>query len=503
MSSKSSARSIAAVVLAAGKGKRLKSSVPKVLHPVAGRPLLWHAVRNALAAKPARLVFVLGAGGDRVEHEVGSWGLRVETMFVRQHEPLGTGHAVLAAERAVNRMDDVLVVGGDFDPVSQTDVRTLLRMHRRTGSAASILTADVEEPGGYGRIVRDGNRLVEIVEGTDAPRELLERHEVSALVFAFRRDDLYKALPLVGRENTQAEYYLNAVFSILIDKGERISAVKVDTGGMMGPNSRADLARLGALVRRRVNEEHMANGVTIVDPSTTYIDVDVRIGGDTTILPSTLLEGSTSIGRGSTIGPSTRIVDSRIGAEATVEFSVIEAARIGNRVTVGPFAHLRRDSVLRDGSVVGNFVEVKDSTIGEGAKAKHLSYVGNARVGRRANLGAGTVTVNYDGYRKYETVIEDEAKVGSDTMLVAPVRVGRGASTGAGSVITKDVPPGALAVERSEQRVVKGYRERKDAEHAAGSKAGGGTGKAERRSATKRGRSAGNSRGKGTHEGAR
>jgi bifunctional UDP-N-acetylglucosamine pyrophosphorylase / glucosamine-1-phosphate N-acetyltransferase len=468
VASTSSGRSVAAVVLAAGKGKRFRSSVPKVLHPVAGRPLLWHAVRNALAAKPSRLVIVVGNGAGRVEEAVRSWGLSPEPIFVDQGEALGTGHAVLAAERAVGRVDEVLVVGGDFDPIAPEDVRALLRMHRRTGSAASILTADVDAPGAYARIVRDGSRLLEIVEGTDAPSELLQRGEVSALVFAFRREDLYKVLPLVGRDNRQREYYLNAVFPILMDKGERVSAVKVETGGMMGANSRADLARLGALLRSRIADAHMASGVTIVDPTTTYIDAEVRIGRDTTLLPNTFIEGPTTIGSGSTIGPSVRVVDSRVGDGAVVEWSVVEHARIGDRATVGPFAHLRRDAVLKDGSLVGNFVEVKDSTLGEDAKAKHLTYIGNARIGRRANLGAGTVTVNYDGYRKHDTVIDDEAKIGSDTMLVAPVRVGRGASTGAGSVITKDVPPGALAVERSEQRIVPGYRARKDADHATG-----------------------------------
>jgi bifunctional UDP-N-acetylglucosamine pyrophosphorylase / glucosamine-1-phosphate N-acetyltransferase len=244
----------------------------------------------------------------------------------------------------------------------------------------------------------------------------------------------------------------------------------------------------------------MANGVTIVDPSTTYVDAEVRIGADATILPSTFLEGSTRVAAGATVGPSCRVVDSAIGREATVEFSVIEHARVGDRATVGPFAHLRRDAVLKDESLVGNFVEVKDSTIGEGAKAKHLTYIGNATIGRRANLGAGTVTVNYDGYRKHQTVIEDEAKVGSDTMLVAPVRVGRGASTGAGSVITKDVPPGALAVERSDQRIIEGYRSRKDAEHAARQAA---LSPADRRRGKAAGSSAAKAEGKGSHEGAR
>jgi bifunctional UDP-N-acetylglucosamine pyrophosphorylase / glucosamine-1-phosphate N-acetyltransferase len=457
-------RSLTAVVLAAGKGKRLKSSVPKVLHPLCGRPLLWHAVQNALAARPARLVFVVSNGSDRVREEVASWGLRVPVTFVDQGEPLGTGHAVMVAEQAVGRADEVLVVGGDYDPVTPTDVRQLVRVHRRTSSAASILTADVDEPRGYARIVRDGTRLVEIVEGTDASAELRKVREVSALVFMFRRKDLFAALPLVGRENNQHEHYLNEVFPILLDKGERVSAVKADTGGLMGSNSRADLAALGALVRSRINAAHMANGVTIVDPAVTYIDVGVRIGADTVIRPLTFLEGDTRIGAACSLGPSTRIVDSRVQDGATVEASVVKGARIGRDATVGPYTHIRPGTVLGPRAKAGSFVEIKGSTVGEGSKVPHLSYVGDATVGEDVNVGAATVTANYDGYAKHRTVIEDDVRIGSDTMLIAPVRVGKGAVTGAGSVITKDVPPGALAVERSEQRIVEGYRERKDAE---------------------------------------
>ena len=459
-------RSLTAVVLAAGKGKRLKSSMPKVLHPLCGRPLLWHAVQNALAARPDKLVVVVSNGSDRVREEVGSWGLRVPVVFVDQGEPLGTGHAVMAAEQAVGRADEVLVVGGDYDPVTPADVRALLRIHRRTGSAASILSADVDQPRGYARIVREGTRLVAIVEGTEAPPELRKVREVSALVFAFRRKDLYAALPLVGRENHQHEHYLNEVFPILMDKGERVSAVKVDTGGLMGSNARADLAALGALVRSRINESHMANGVTIVDPAVTYIDVGVRIGADTVVRPLTFLEGDTRIGAGCSLGPSTRIADSRVGDGATIEESVVRGARIGRDATVGPYTHIRPGTVLGPRAKAGSFVEIKGSTVGEGSKVPHLSYVGDATVGTGVNVGAATVTANYDGYAKHRTVIEDDVRIGSDTMLIAPVRVGKGAVTGAGSVITKDVPPGALAVERSEQRIVEGYRERKDAEAA-------------------------------------
>ena len=464
MPKKTSSPSLAAVVLAAGEGKRLKSASQKVLHPICGRPALWYVLQNVKAARPSRIVVVVHHDGDAVREAVRSWGIRPEPVFVEQGKPFGTGHAVMVAEDAVGRAREVLVVGGDYDPATPEHVRELLRVHRRTKSAATILTTEVAEPGGYARIVRDGTALVQIVEGSDAPPALRRVKEISLLLFAFRREDLFRALPLVGRENVQREYYLNEVFPILMEKGERVSAVKVDTGGAMGINSRRGLAETVRVVRERINGKHMERGVTIVDPGTTFVDVDVRIGADTVVHPMTFLEGPTRIGAGCEIGPSTRIADSRVEDGAIVQFSVVREARIGPRATVGPFAHVRPGTVLAEGAKAGAFVEIKASKVGEGAKVPHLSYVGDAEVGKGANVGAGTVTVNYDGYRKHRTQIGEDARIGSDTMLVAPVRVGDGAVTGAGSVITKDVPAGALAVERSEQRVVKGYRKRKDAE---------------------------------------
>jgi bifunctional UDP-N-acetylglucosamine pyrophosphorylase/glucosamine-1-phosphate N-acetyltransferase len=466
-------RSLAAVVLAAGKGKRLRSATQKVLHPICGRPALWWVMRNVEAARPTKIVVVVGRGADEVEAAVRSWGLHPAPVFVDQGEPLGTGHAVMAAEGAVGRAREVLVIGGDFDPAAPAHIRELLRVHRATGSAATILTAEVREPGGYARIVREGTRLLEIVEGSDAPARLRRLREVSLLIFAFRRAALFGALPMVGRDNSQREYYLNEVFPILIDKGERVSAVRVDTGGAMGINSRGGLSETTEVMRQRINARHLANGVTLVDPATAYIDADVRIGRDTVIHPLTFLSGSTRIGVRCEIGPSTRVVDSRVGDGAEVQFSVVRDALIGAGAQVGPYAHLRPGAVLGPGAKAGAFVEIKASEIGQGGKVPHLAYVGDARIGRRANLGAGTVTVNYDGYRKHRTVVGDDARVGSDTMLIAPVKVGRGAVTGAGSVITGDVPPGALAVERSEQRVIRGYRRRKDAEAKARGKAEG------------------------------
>jgi bifunctional UDP-N-acetylglucosamine pyrophosphorylase/glucosamine-1-phosphate N-acetyltransferase len=466
--------SLAAVVLAAGKGKRLKSDLPKVLHPLCGRPALWWVLQTVNAARPDRIVIVVHHGADEVRAAVGSWDISPKPVFVEQGEALGTGHAVLAAERAVGRSSEVLVANGDFDPVTGDDVRALLRLRRRSKAAASLIVTEVETPGGYARVVRDGDRLVAIAEGTDAPPELREINEIGTNWVVFGREDLFKALPLVARENSQGEHYLNDVYAILMDKGERVSVLKVDTGGAMGINSRAGLATTARVLRDRINARHLANGVTLVDPETTYIDVDAKIGRDTVIHPMTFVSGGTTISDSCEIGPSTRIVDSRVGRGAVVQFSVVRGARIGAGAEVGPFAHVRPGTVLGSRAKVGAYVEVKAAELGEGAKVPHLAYVGDAKVGRRANVGAGSVTVNYDGYEKHRTVIGEDARVGSDTMLVAPVKLGRGAVTGAGSVITNDVPAGALAVERSEQRTVKGYRKRKDAAKAKRRRTGSG-----------------------------
>ena len=460
------ARSLAAVILAAGQGKRLSSKLPKVLHPVCGRPSLWHVLRAAVAVRPERIVVVVGVGKEAVEEAVRSWGVRPEPLFVDQGRPLGTGHAALAAEDAVGGVDDVLVLAGDDPLIGPDDLRQLLRVHRRTRAAGSVIVTEVADPRGYGRVVRDGYRLTGVVEEREAAPEVRAIREISTCAYAFRRADLYGALPLVGRDNVQGEHYLPDVLPILLEKGERISAVPIDFGGWAGVNSRAAAAEAGRLLRARINARHLANGVTIVDPERTYVGPEVRIGRDTVVQPMTFLEGATRIGEGCEIGPAARVVDSTIGDGAEVSFSVVRGARIGKGVTVGPFSHVRPGTVAADGAKIGAFVEVKQARIGRGAKVPHLSYVGDAEIGARANIGAGTVTVNYDGYRKHRTVIGEDARVGSDTMLVAPVRVGRGAVTGAGSVITRDVPAGALAVERGEQRVVKGYRRRKDAEQA-------------------------------------
>jgi bifunctional UDP-N-acetylglucosamine pyrophosphorylase/glucosamine-1-phosphate N-acetyltransferase len=476
MASPSSPRSLAVVVLAAGRGKRMKSSRPKVLHEVCGRPGLWYVLRAAAALRPSRLVVVVGHQPEDVESAVRSWQVRPEPVFVDQGRPLGTGHAVSAAERAVGRERDVLVLPGDDPLVTANDLRSLLRMHARTKAAATIATTVLENPRGYGRVVRVGDRLERIVveDVADLTPALRGIREVSTLLYLFRRQDLFGVLPLLTPHNTLHEYYLPDALSILLDKGERISVVPVDWGGAMGLNSRRGLAAVGQVLRDRILEMHMANGVTFLDPDTAFVDAGVRIGLDTVIHPLTFLAGSTRVGRGCQIGPATRVVDSTIADGAEVVFSVVRGSKVGRRATVGPYASLRPGTVLAERAKAGTFVEMKAASVGRGSKVPHLSYIGDARIGRDTNVGAGTVTVNYDGFEKHRTIVDDEVHIGSDNMLVAPVRIGKRAWTGAGSVITKDVPAGALAVERTEQRNVPGYDARKRAARAK--KAGRGTG---------------------------
>jgi bifunctional UDP-N-acetylglucosamine pyrophosphorylase / glucosamine-1-phosphate N-acetyltransferase len=454
--------------MAAGLGKRLKSRRPKVLHEIAGRPILWHVLRATSAARPERVVVVVHHGREEVEEAVRAWAIAPEPVFVDQGEPLGTGHAVMAAEPAVGGVDDVLVVTGDEPLLTGEQVRGLMALHRRRDVAAVVQTTIPDDARGFARVIRDGRgEFVRLAEGSDATREELAVAEVATSVYAFRREALFSALPLVGRENRQREYYLPDVLGILHDKGERIAVQLVDNGGSVGANSSAEIAKAAGVIQARINERHMDAGVRVADPASTYIGAEVRIGPDTVVHPMTSLEGATRIGRDAEIGPSTRIVDSSVGDGSMVTFSVVRESRIGRAALVGPFASLRPGSVLEDGSKAGTFVELKNSRVGRRSKVPHLSYVGDTEIGTGVNVGAGTVTVNYDGWEKHRTVIGDDVKIGSDTMLVAPVRVGKGAMTGAGSVITRDVPPGALGIGRPEQRNVEGFRKRKEAGHAA------------------------------------
>jgi bifunctional UDP-N-acetylglucosamine pyrophosphorylase/glucosamine-1-phosphate N-acetyltransferase len=448
--------------MAAGKGKRLKSRLPKVLHPVCGRPTLWHVLRAVEAVRPERVILVVSHGSDQVAEAVRAWGLDLPGLrLVDQGDPLGTGHAVMVAEGSVGRMEDVLVVSGDEPLVTGEQLRQLVTLHRRKRASATVQTTLAPRIRGLGHVLRDGDSFQKLVEAPSVTQHAAEIPEVATGMYVFRREDLYKALPLLSRDNRHREYYLVDVLGILREKGERIAVQQVDNGGSVGTNSRADLAAATAVMRLRINERLMERGVTLVDPDRTYVDVSVTVGPDTVIHPLTFLEGETTIGRNSVIGPSTRILDSAVGDEVEIQFSVVKGSTIRSRVTVGPYAHLRPGVILEEGSKAGSFVELKKSRVGRGSKVPHLAYVGDAEIGKDANVGAGTITCNYDGFEKHRTVIEDGAFIGSDTMLVAPVKVGKNAVTGAGSTITRDVPAGALAVERSEQKNVEGYAARR------------------------------------------
>ena len=396
-------RSLAAVVLAAGKGERLRSDTPKVLHSVAGRPLVWHTLQAIRAAKPDRIVVVVGHGADDVRGAVASVGIEPAPVFVEQDEQLGTGHAVQLAEKAVGRTDDVLVANGDFDPITPTDVRELISSHRRSDAAVTVGSTILERPGGYGRVVREASRVVDVVEGRDASIAIRRIHEVATNWIAFRRDLLYATLLLLDRDNRQREYYLNRAISILLEKGERVDAVACDTSGLLGANTRAGLAALEGLIRRRVLDEHMAKGVGYRSGN----HVRRRGGRDRARhrapaqhVPRGRHEDRCGL-RHRAFGRD-RPLPGR--DRSVVSFAVVEDSRIGRDCEVGPFAGSEPARCSRT-PPRSNFVEVKKSRVGKGSKAKHLAYLGDADLGARVNVGAGTVTVNYDGYEKHRTVV--------------------------------------------------------------------------------------------------
>ena len=440
-------RPLAAIVLAAGEGKRFKSSLPKVLHELAGQPLLVHVLRALEPLKPGKAVVVIGREAEAVR-AAATRSTRLSLDFSLQKQQLGTADATKVGDDALGAFGgDVIVLVGDTPLITAATLRALIARHRRAGAAATVLTAVVEDPKGYGRIVRDGNEVARIVEQSDASAAERAITEVNGGIYVFDRAALRAALTKVERDNEQGEYYLTDVIAVLREKGERVIPWHLENAAeMYGVNSRAQLAAAATILRARVNERLMLDGVTIVDPAQTYIEPTVKIGRDTVVHPNTFLHGSTTIGAGCEIGPSVRIRDSRVRDGARVVFAEVLEADVGPQATVGPFAYLRPGAVLKRKAKVGTYVEVKKSVIGEGSKVPHLSYIGDATIGRDVNIGAATVTLNYDSETKSKsrTIIGDEAKIGGDTMLVAPVKVGKRAITGAGSVVTRDVPPGTV-----------------------------------------------------------
>ncbi|HEX5763692.1 MAG TPA: bifunctional UDP-N-acetylglucosamine diphosphorylase/glucosamine-1-phosphate N-acetyltransferase GlmU [Solirubrobacterales bacterium] len=452
------------LVLAAGEGKRMRSSLPKMLHPVCGRPMVAWPV---LAARQAGAGRVVAIGSP---HHDLSPGLPEGVDTVVQPEPDGTGGAVRAALDPIREAETVVVLSGDHPLLSAETIAGLLSVHRDEGAAATMLTIELDDPGSYGRVVRDTDgsfeRIVEAKAGGDASAEQLAIREVNAGTYVFDAPLLAEALGRLSNDNAQGEYYLTDVFALLRADGHRVATHPADDdGATMGINDRAQLAVVEAEARRRILERHMLAGVTVVDPASTWIDADVEIGADARIEPGTTLRGATAVGAGSVVGPLSTLIDARLGEGVAVPHSYLVECEVGDECSVGPFAYLRPGARLERGAKAGTFVEVKNSTLGEGAKVPHLAYVGDAEVGARSNLGAGTITANYDGFRKHRTSIGEDVRIGVDTMLIAPVEVGDAAYTGAGAVIKSDVPDGALAVSDNDQRNIEGYAERKAAEN--------------------------------------
>ncbi|MFN2389377.1 MAG: bifunctional UDP-N-acetylglucosamine diphosphorylase/glucosamine-1-phosphate N-acetyltransferase GlmU [Actinomycetota bacterium] len=439
---------VAGVVLAAGEGRRLKSDLPKVLHPAAGRPLVAHVVAALQPLDLARRVVVTSARRDEIAGALEEAGLADDLVYAIQDPPRGTADAVAIALEAAGDPALVLVVNGDTPLMRTETLERLLEAQRATGAAAAIVTAELDDPGGYGRVVRTAEGLVDrVVEDRDASGSERGLNEVNAGFYVFDALLLAQMLQKVDTSNAQNEYYLTDVVGVLRAEGHQVVAVIADGSEIGGVNDRAQLAAVERALRARATERWMAEGVTIIDPATTYIDAAVVIDRDATIRPFTFLEGATYIGGGASVGPQVRIVDSVVGPGAEVSsFSVVRGSEIGDGASVGPFASLRAGTRLARGARVGSFVETKQTTLGEGSKANHLAYLGDAEIGAGVNIGAGTITCNWDGREKHRTVIEDDAYIASDTMLVAPVRIGKRAATGAGSVVRDDVPDDALAV---------------------------------------------------------
>lgn len=460
----------AVIILAAGSGTRMRSDVPKVLHTLAGRSMLAHALHAVSGVDPAHLVVVVGKDRERVTAAVGqvAEGLGVTVTVAVQEQQLGTGHAVSCGLAALpaDFTGTVVITAGDVPLLDSQTLGDLVDTHAAAAAAATVLTTTVDNPTGYGRILRtedhpDGD-LLGIVEQADATESQHAIREVNAGVYAFDTAALRSALSQLSSNNAQQELYLTDAISIVRGDGHIVRAQHVDDSALVaGVNDRVQLSELAAVLNRRIIAGHQRAGVTVIDPATTWIDVDAAIGRDTVIKPGTQILGATEIGAGCTIGPDTTLTDMEVGDGATVMRTHGELAVIGDGATVGPFTYLRPGTELGADGKLGAFVEVKNSKIGTGTKVPHLTYVGDADIGDHSNIGASSVFVNYDGENKNRTRIGSYVRTGSDTMFVAPVTVGDGAYTGAGTVVRQDVPPGALAVSAGDQRIIEGWVERK------------------------------------------
>jgi bifunctional UDP-N-acetylglucosamine pyrophosphorylase/glucosamine-1-phosphate N-acetyltransferase len=465
-----SKRPYAVIVLAAGQGKRMNSKLPKVMHLLGGVPLLGHVMSAIKVLDPLHTVVVVGVGKEVTESYLNrAWP---KALVVEQLQQRGTGHAVGAAldmlkKASLDKWGDdesVLVVSGDTPLVTPDSLLELLDAQQQPKASAALMTAVVEDPTGYGRIVRDSatNSVIGIVEEVDASDQEKALHEVNGGIYAFEPKALAKALRAISSNNASGEEYLTEVVALLSVEGSKVVAYQsADADLVAGINDRSQLAKAGVKLNQWVTTTWMKKGVTLIDPATTWVEASVELAPDVVIWPNTYLTGKTKIAEGCVIGPDVTLHNSLVGVGARVERSTVRDSKIGEAATVGPYAHLRPGTVVETGVHIGSFVEIKNSSLAVGAKVPHLTYVGDADIGEGTNIGAATVFVNYDGVAKHRTTIGRHVRVGSDTMLVAPVEIGDGAYTAAGSVITEDVPPGAMAVARGRQRNIKGWVKRK------------------------------------------
>ena len=447
-----------AIILAAGKGTRMKSDLPKVLHKVAGISMLEHVFRSVNAINPEKTVTVVGHKAELVEQVLAG-----QTDFVRQTEQLGTGHAVMMAEPVLeNLTGQTLVIAGDTPLITGESLKNLIDFHVNHKNVATILTAEADNPFGYGRIVRNQHdEVLKIVEQKDASDFEQQIKEINTGTYVFDNARLFEALKKINTNNAQGEYYITDVIGIFRENGEKVGAYTLkDFDESLGVNDRVALATAEGVMRRRINQQHMVNGVSFVNPDATYIDVDVEIAPEVQVEANVTLKGQTKIGAETILTNGTYIVDSVIGERTLITNSMIEESSVADGVTVGPYAHIRPGSSLAKDVHVGNFVEVKGSSIGENTKAGHLTYIGNSEVGSNVNFGAGTITVNYDGQKKYKTIIGDNVFVGSNSTIIAPVELGDNSLVGAGSTITKDVPADAIALGRGRQINKEDYAKR-------------------------------------------
>ncbi|MBE6050085.1 MAG: bifunctional UDP-N-acetylglucosamine diphosphorylase/glucosamine-1-phosphate N-acetyltransferase GlmU [Clostridium sp.] len=447
-----------ALVLAAGQGTRIKSDIPKVLHKVCGKEMVNHVIDNMREANIQDVNVIIGKGAELVK--AGTESRNVS--YSLQEEQLGTGHAVKCAKEFLEGKDGVVVIFAGDAPLTKVEtINNLLSEHIDKKNSATLLSAFVDDPTGYGRIIRSGDEVIKIVEHKDCTEEELKVNEMNAAMYCFDIKDLLSSLDKLSNNNSQGEYYLTDVIAILKNEGKRVGAVVTDYEDTIGVNSRIQLAEAEEILRTRINNKHLTNGVTLIDPKTTYIGVDVKIGRDTIIYPNNILEGKTEIKEGCILLQNNRIKDSVIEKNVEVQSSVILESKIGQNTTVGPFAYIRPESSIGESVRIGDFVEIKKSTIGNGTKVSHLTYIGDASVGSNCNFGCGTVVVNYDGKKKNQTIIGNNSFIGCNTNLVSPVEVEDNTYIAAGSTITSKVEEGDLAIARAKQKNISGWVKKK------------------------------------------